>query len=259
MDLSFFLEPPELKIDCKLTIMALTPLSMTTTQPGSYYRSQSVPTTDMLYGMIENILGWQFGASDRKNILKELRNQAKKELERGDPLKETDWLTGNNDKGSEVGYMSLLQHHLIFVEPVIEPETIHFDDLWSRHVRGDGTSFPGGSRNYDYRLERAINMEKASQISFGDTAKHDIRDPEEIANIVKDDKIHVKALRPQFPQYYISPTPREYVIPLDDYVFPLKTTATVKELIKSAIQNPSSPPYLGTSDGWVEPKIEEIK
>lgn len=258
MDLSFFLEPPELKVVCKLTVTAVAPLSMTATQPGSYYCSQSIPTEDMIYGMLENMLGWQFGPSDRKNILKELRREAKKQLGREHSLKDTDWITGNNDGVSEVGYISLLQHHLVFVEPIIEPETIHFDDLWSRHVRGGGTSFPGGSRNYDHRLERVVNMEKASLISFGDTAKHNIRDPEKIANVVNDDKVHVKALRPQFPQYYISPTPREYVVPLDDYVFSLKTTATVKQLIESAIQNPASPPYLGTSDGWVEPKITEI-
>ena len=258
VDLSFFLEPPQLTEKGKLVIDALTPLSMTTTQPGTYYRSQSVPTKDMLYGMIENALGWHIGPSDRSDILKGLRKEAKKELGRGHPLKETDWITGDADKESEVGYTSLLQYHLKFVEPHIEPETIHFDDLWSRHVRGGGTSFPGGSRNYDYRLERVMNMEKAGELSFSDRSSYKIRDPEEIPNVSKGDKVHVNALRPQFPQYYVSPTPREYVIPQNSYVFSVKATQTVKKMVIEAFKDPASPPYLGTNDGWVQVQWEDL-
>lgn len=258
IDLSFFLEPPELTEKGKLVIDALTPLSMTTTQPGTYYQSQSVPTKNMLYGMLENTFGWHFGPSDRTKILRGLRKKAKKKLDRGDPLKETDWITGDSDNESEVGYKSLLQYHLKFLEPHIEPETVHFDDLWSRHVRGGGTSFPGGSRNYDHRLERVVNMEKADLISFSDRSSYKIRDPKEIHDVKEGDKVHVNALRPQFPQYYVSPTPREYVIPLNSYVFPVKTTLTVKNMIMKALDNPYSPPYLGTNDGWVEAKWEGL-
>lgn len=257
-DLSFFLEPPELDKKGKIIIDALAPLSMTTSQPGTYYRSQSVPTKNMLYGMIENALGWHIGSSDRTDILKGLRKLAKKELGRGHFLKDTNWITGDSDEESEVGYRSLLQYHLKFITPHIEPETIHFDDLWSRHVRSNNTSFPGGSRNYDISLEPIINMEKNDDISFGDTKAYKLRDPAELKGVQKDGKVHVNALRPRFPQYYVSPTPREYVIPQNKYVFPVKTTETVKMMIIEALNNPASPPYLGTNDGWVEARWEEL-
>lgn len=259
IDLSFFLEPPELMEKGKLVIDAITPLSMTASQPGTYYQSQSVPTENMLYGMIENALGWHLGPSDRSKVLKGLRKEAKKKLGRGHPLKKTDWITGKGDNESEVGYTSLLQYHLKFVEPYIEPETNHFNDLWSRHARNMKTSFPGGSRNYDISLETIVNMKKKGEITFGDGKKDDLRDPEKLHKLVKDgSRVHVKALRPQFPQYYVSPTPREYVIPQDSYIFPVETTTNVKNMIIEALNDPASPPYLGTNDGWVETKWEDL-
>ncbi len=258
IDLEFFLEPPILTEKGKIVITALSPLSMTTTQPGTYYRSQSAPTINMLYGMLENALGWHFGSKDRTKFLKELRNAAKKKLDRSDPLKETKWITGKEDTESEVGFKSILQHHLKFIGPNIEPETMHFDDLWARHVRGSGTTFPGGSRNYDVSLERVVNMEKRKQISFGDTAKHDIRDPKKLIDVVENDKVHLNAIRPLYPQYYTSPTPREYVIPKGDYVFLVHTTKLLKKIIYASLNNPDAPIYLGTNDGWVEASWEDL-
>lgn len=258
IDLKFFLEPPELSEKGKIVIEALSPLSMTTTQPGTYYRSQSSPTVNMIYGMIENALGWHFGPKDRTMLLKELRIAAKKKLDRSDSLKNTEWITGKEDDESGVGFMSILQHHLKFVGPHIEPETMHFDDLWARHVRGSGATFPGGSRNYDVSLERIINMEKQKLISFGDSAKHNIRDQKKLKGVSEDDKVHLNAIRPHFPQFYTSPTPREYVLPKGSYVFSVKTTESLKEKIRAALENPVSPIYLGTNDGWVEASWEDL-
>ncbi|MEO9884689.1 MAG: type I-PGING CRISPR-associated protein Cas5p [Balneola sp.] len=258
IDLNFLLEPPELTEKGKIVIDALSPLSMTTTQPGTYYRSQSSPTVNMLYGMIENALGWHFGSKDRTKFLKKIRKAAKKNLDRSDPLKESEWITGKEDDESGVGFKSILQHHLKFVGPHIEPETMHFDDLWARHVRGSGFTFLGGSRNYDISIERIINMKKSDKINIGDSAKHDIRDPEKLMAVVKDDKVHLNAVRPLFPQYYTSPTPREYVLPKGNYVFSVKTTTQLKEKIKASLNNPDSPIYLGTNDGWIEASWEEL-
>jgi len=258
IDLDFFLEPPELTERGKIVIDAVSPLSMTTTQPGTYYRSQSSPTVNMLYGMLENALGWHFGPKDRKILLKELRKAANKKIDRSVPLKESQWITGKVDDESGVGFKSILQHHLKFVGPHIEPETMHFDDLWARHVRGSGATFPGGSRNYDVSLERIVNMEKLNLISFGDSAKHNIRDPKELIGVSEDDKVHFNAIRPHFPQYYTSPTPREYVIPKGNYVFSVKTTKLLKDKIEIALTNPDSPIYLGTNDGWVEASWEDF-
>jgi CRISPR-associated protein Cas5 len=255
IDLSFFLDPPDLDTAGLLTVEALAPLSMTTAQPGTYYRSQPAPTPAMLYGLIENALGWHFGDDDRKALLKGLRKRAKKALGRGHPLKDTPWITGDDDHASGSGYTPLLQHHLA-IDTVAAPTTVHFDDLWARHVRGDSTSFPGGSRNSDVRLERIVNLERRGAIKFGDRKGYDIREPEELAEVVEGDKVHVSAIRPQFPQYYVSPTPREYVLPEGPYRCRLRMTATVEGLVAAAIDDPRAPLYLGTNDGWVHASWE---
>lgn len=250
LDLSFFLEPPTPTTAGLLTVDALVPLSMTSAQPGTYYRSQPAPTDAMLYGMLENALGWHFGPSDRKSLLKGLRKQAKKELGRGHPLKDTPWITGDEDDESGSGYVPLLQHHLDVTTRAI-PEITTFDDLWARHARSTGTAFPGGSRNYDVRLERVVTMMKQKAIDVGDRAKHDIKDPGELASVSAGANVNVKALRPQYPQYYTSPTPREYVIPQGPYRYRVETTQLVAEMIASALDDPAAPLYLGSNDGWV--------
>jgi CRISPR-associated protein Cas5 len=256
VDLSFFLEAPELSESGILEIKALTPLSMTASQPGTYYRSQPRPTEEMLYGLLENAMGLHFPENVRKDILEKLRKQAKKELGRGDPRKESSWLKGDHDKESNSGYVSLLQYHLEF-ETVFVPETLHFDDLWTRHARSSGMEFPGGSRNYDIRLERIMNLAGEDKITIGDRSKHDIRAPEEIPDVMEEDDVHVRALRPQFPQFYQSPTKREYVVPKEPYRVRLQTTENLAEKLQSAIKNPKAPLYLGNSDGWVHLKWKD--
>ncbi len=251
LDFSFFLEPPELDTDGLLTIEALAPLSMSTAQPGTYYRSQPAPTEAMLYGMLENALGWHFPEDVRSDLLKELRQAAKDELGRGHPLKEEPWITGDEDEESGAGFVSLLQHHLEF-ETEVRPDTTHFDDLWARHARSTGTQFPGGSRHYDIRLERIMNLEGSDQIKFGDRSGYDIRDPDTLPDVQEDDKVHVKALRPQFPEFYTSPTQREYVIPEGEYRYRVRTTETLAHQVEDALAAPAAPLYLGNNDGWVE-------
>lgn len=258
LDLSFFLEPPDLDTTARLIIDALAPLSMSTAQPGTYYRSQPAPTDAMLYGMLENALGWHFPADVRSDILDNLRQAAKDELGRGHPLKKEPWITGDEDTESGSGYISLLQHHLAF-ETAIVPETMHFDDLWARHARSTGTQFPGGSRNYDIRLERIVNLEGSDEISFGDRSSYKIRDPKELSEVGAGDKVHVKAIRPQFPQYYTSPTKREYIIPDGPYRYRIRTTETLAKQLQAALDDPAAPLYLGNNDGWVNARLEVIQ
>lgn len=257
IDLTFFLSPPNLDTTALLVIEALTPLSMSTAQPGTYYRSQPAPTEAMLYGMLENALGWHFPEDVRASLLKDLRKAAKNEFGRGHPLKKEPWITGEDDTESVSGFVSLLQYHLEF-ETAFLPETVHFDDLWARHARSTGTQFPGGSRNHDIRLERIMNLEGSDAITFGDRSDYRIRDPEELAEVKAGDKVHVNALRPQFPQFYVSPTKREYVIPGGPYRYRMRTTTTLAEHLGTALEDPAAPLYLGTNDGWVEARLEKL-
>lgn len=256
MDLSFFLEPPERDAAATLTIEALAPLSMSTAQPGTYYRSQRAPTEAMLYGLLENAMGIHLPADERKETLDVLRKAAKKELGRGHPLKKTPWIKGKDDTESGSGFVSVLQYHLAFDTAVL-PEVTSFDDLWGRHTHGKGTSFPGGSRHHDVRLTSLVDRSSSGEVSFGDRASYDIRDPEELRGSVPSGaKVHVKAIRPQFPQYYSSPTSREYVIPEGPYRYRVQATKTLAQQLQAALKDPAGALYLGSSDGWVEASLD---
>lgn len=258
VDLSFFLEPPELTVTGRLIIEALTPLSMTTAQPGAYYRSQPAPTEAMRYGMLENALGWHFGPVDRKALLKGLRKQAKKALGRGHPMKDEPWINGDEDHESGVGFVSLLQHHFVFEGPHFEPATMHFDDLWARHARR-ADDFEGGSRNNDYRVEALYNRIKDDRFEagFSSKGKATLKETEDVLRPHSPDvQVYQGALKAFFPTYYVSPTPREYVIPSRPYQYRVRTTPTVSEQIAYALQEPAAPLYLGTNDGWVEARWE---
>ncbi|WP_157621241.1 type I-E CRISPR-associated protein Cas5/CasD [Salisaeta longa] len=257
IDFSFFLEPPELDVAAVLTIEALTPLSMSTAQPGTYYRSQPAPSEAMLYGLLENALGWHFPEDVRTDVLKQLRQAAKDELGHGHPLKKEPWITGDEDSESASGFVTLLQYHLEF-ETAFLPETTHFDDLWARHARSTGTQFSGGSRNYNIGIERVMNLKGAEAINFGDRSSYKIRDPEKLLDVEAGDKVHVNALRPHFPQFYVSPTKREYVIPEGAYRYRIRTSATLAEMLGAALEAPAAPLYLGSNDGWVEARLEEV-
>lgn len=257
-DLSFFLEPPDLSTPAVLEIEALSPLSMSTAQPGTYYRSQPAPTEAMIYGMLENALGWHFPEEVRSGLLKRLRQAAKDELGRGHPLKETPWITGKEDEESGAGFVSLLQHHLEFETSVL-PDTTHFDDLWSRHVHRKD-DYEGGSRNNDYRVEALYNRLKDDdhEASFVTRKKDaDVSDSGEVLGDLPDDvSIRQDELKPFFPFYYTSPTQREYVVPDGPYRYRVRTTATLAAQIKAALEDAAAPLYLGNNDGWVEARLE---
>lgn len=256
MDLSFFLEPPELSVTAKLTVEALAPLSMSTAQPGTYYRSQRAPTDAMLYGLLENAMGIHLPADERKKTLEKLRKTAKKKLRRGHELKESPWIKGRSDAESGSGFISVLQHHLKF-DTAILPEIESFDDLWARHTHGNGTSFPGGSQHHDVRLTSLVNRSSSGEISFGDRASYGIRDPEELGEAVPSGaNVHVKAIRSQFPQYYTSPTPREYIIPQGPYRYRIRTAELLAQQVQASLKDPAGPLYLGNSDGWVEAHLD---
>lgn len=238
LELNFLLEEPNLPTRGKLSIEALAPLSMVASLPGKYYRSQREPTPQMLYGLIENALGWHISDKDRKELEKKLKKKFGKELEK-----------------SGVGFVSVLQFHLQFLTSVIPP-LLHYDDLWAQHLKGG--SFLGGSRNYDNQAIRIMNAERAKKIAIDDKSASS-KDTGKLNNFQDGDKIHVNVVKPFFPQYYVSPTPREYVIPQGEYIFVAETSDDLAELIKGALENPAAPLYLGSNDGWVEARWEDFE
>lgn len=257
IDLQFFLEPPNLTARAMLTIEALAPLSMVAAQPGKYYRSQPAPTEHMLYGLLENTLGWHLHDKERKKAMDGLKKQLKKKFKNDVDWNKSAWIT-EKPNASEVGYMSLLQYHVRFGEVSIQPALTSFDDLWSQHLHDTGQSFFGGSKHYDASLSDLLNRGKQGQVSFGDRAEFENYTEEELLGLPEGAKIKYTAIRPKFPQYYVSPTVREYVIPNRPYLIGLETTPAISELLKTAFDDPAAPLYLGSNDGWVEVKYEEI-
>ncbi len=260
LDLSFFLEPPDLDTTAMLEIEALSPLSMSTAQPGTYYRSQPAPTKAMLYGLLENALGWHFPEDVRDNVLKRLRRAAKDELGRGHPLKDEPWITGDEDAESGSGFMSLLQYHLEF-ETEVRPDTTHFDDLWTRHVHRKD-DYEGGSRTNDYRVESLYNRlkDENSEASFvTKKSDADVSESEELlGELPSDVSVRQQELKSFFPLYYASPTSREYVIPEGPYRYRVRTTEALSGQIRDALKDPDGPLYLGNNDGWVHARWEEM-
>jgi CRISPR-associated protein Cas5 len=238
LEFDFLLEKPNLPTRGKLVIDALSPLSMVSSLPGKYYRSQREPTPQMLYGLIENALGWHISDKERKEIEKKLKKKFGMELEK-----------------SGVGFVSILQFHLRFSTSVIPP-LLHYDDLWSQHLKGG--SFLGGSRNYDNQVIKIMNAERAKKIAIDDKGASS-KDADKIHHFQEGDKINVNVVRPFFPQYYVSPTPREYVIPQGEYIFVAETSENLARMIKEAFENPAAPLYLGSNDGWVEARWENFE
>jgi CRISPR-associated protein Cas5 len=257
IDLQFFVEPPELMVKGLLTIDALAPLSMVAAQPGKYYRSQSSPTHHMLYGLIENALGWHLHDDLRKQTIDGLKKRLKKEFKKNPNWINSDWIAGKPES-SEVGYLSLLQYHIKFTDTVVQPAVTSYDDLWSQQLRDTGRSFFGGSKHFDYSLSGLLNREKQGNIEFGDRAEFKNYPEDELNKLPDGSKIKYTAIRSKFPQYYTSPTVREYVIPSRPYLIGLNTTETLSKLLLDAFENPAAPLYLGANDGWVEVNYQEI-
>ena len=259
MDFSFFFEPPEDTVKGILTVEALAPLSMASGQPGSYYQSLRTPTPHMLYGMLENALGWHIGsgsskdAHSRESIMKELQKAAKKVNKSN---AKSAWLS-QFPQSSESKYFSFLQYHLVFDPPVFEPNLLTYDDLWSQNLRDSGRSFFGGSRHYDERLEGTINLARKRDVEFSDRTGYEDVPEDRLDKIEKGAKIKYTSIRSRFPQYYASPKVREYVVPESSYLFYFRTTPKVFAIIAEAVEDPAAPLYLGSNDGWIHATIEK--
>lgn len=233
-DLKFLLEPPTFSVRANLTIEALAPLSMVTSMPGKYYRSQPGPTHSMLYGLLENALGWHISDGERKLLVKKLERKH-----------------GKKAVASGVGYASLLQFHIRFAVKSL-PALLHYDDLWAQHLKGG--SFLDGSRNYDKRvipLMNAYRDRNKTGVTITDRANAS-KDSDKLHEFRNADHIHVNVVRSFFPQYYASPTQREYVIPQGVYKYVLETSMELAQMLTAAFAAPAAPLYLGSNDGWVE-------
>ncbi|MEM9896864.1 MAG: hypothetical protein AAF789_10880 [Bacteroidota bacterium] len=258
-DLSFYLDPPELTEQGRLKIWSLSPLSMVSQQPGTYFRTELTPTQAMLYGMIENAAGWHFHKDLRRKLIQGLTKIARKKLTKDNTWKDHSWLKAKPITSGS-GYISLLQFHLKFTETKSEQTTLTWDDLWSMLNRSDGISYIGGSRNYDFRLDDLITKSRGDSptITFGDRRGFEHFKLDELRELAEG-KVHVKSLSSNFPQFYSSPRKRGYIEASEPWVFEVATTRKVSQIISQSLTKPSAPLYLGTNDGWIYAKWESYE
>ena len=224
-------EQPDFSISGILTIDALAPLSMVAKMPGKYYRCQPAPTHEMLYGLMENALGWHIVTSDRDQLIKTLKKRF-----------------GEPDSISGVGFRSLLQYH-VRIGMAILPSVTHYNDLWSQHLHGP--SFVGGSREYSREAIPLMDAIAGKRVTANDRADAN-KNPQMLVDFGEGQTVHLNVLRPFFPQYYVSPTLREYVIPSGPYKYRVETSQEIAAILGNAIEAPESPLYLGSNDGWVD-------
>ncbi len=203
-----------------LKIQPLAPLSMVVSTPGSFYRSNDCPSHEMIYGMLENILGWHYSVEIRKAYIKDLRKKLKKEKSE---LIESKSLSG---------YIPVVQNYVKLKRLFVKPYSTPYIDLWTQHLKHNDKRHFDGVRNYDHRLTREINLAE-------DTEKEQV----------------LKSNIGHFPNYYQSPKRREFVKVEGEYMYEIELKEDFKEVLKEGIEDPVSIPFLGTSEGWVHVEL----
>lgn len=230
------------KVDCQLILEPLSPMSMVNDIPGSYYKSERVPTKYQLSGLFENLMGWHFGVKDRIAIWKEVQKYHKKEFKV--ELEKT---------ASNSGFQPLV-YHLFDQGLSVVPPLNSFDDLWKKAFRrSDALVHPNGTPNLDHSLIKTKRSLPRKE-----------KKPQQ-----PDDKAMEKLFKDnldKFPLYYSTLATREYVyllgggtkeLDLNTYKIKLSMEEGLcSQLITSLDDN--SMGYLGTSDGWVEVKLMKI-
>ncbi|PHL00354.1 hypothetical protein CGL56_04790 [Neolewinella marina] len=234
---------------------------MVSAQPGTYFRSELVPPPQMVYGMLENALGWHLPHQTRKEVMQGLTKLAKKQFGKVQIWKGHPWLSGKESKSAKSGYFSLLQYHLSLEKALVPEDLMTYDDLWSMHLRDRGMNFVGGSRRYDFRLEGLITKLRSTAKEKGPD-KQEVGDRKEFVRIELEDlyeteeqKIHSSSLGDAFPMYYVSPKTRGFVVTRTPYRIPVRATPTVWRMLETLDSLAMAPTYLGTSEGWVATKI----
>lgn len=231
IDISLLFENPELDTSVILTIQPLAPLSMVSSLPGSYYKTERTPTKFMLSGLFENLLGWHFSKEDRANIFREMKIVHKKKFKK-DLIKEE----------SKVGYQSLVSYYFEPAPPPLIPVIQYYEDLWTQHLIGADERHAKGVINYDWRIENDANLIKEK------IRNKELKD-KDLGDFFNDN-------RAQFPLYYRSVPKREFIIAKGFYQFRLNINRQLLDLLQNACSD-MNVGYLGTSEGWVDVDFRE--
>jgi len=232
IDIGFLFEEPKLDKTVLLTIQPLAPLSMVNSMPGSYYKTEHAPTKFMLCGLLENVVGLHLSHEHRRDVRRDLKRHFKRT-----------WKVEFPDEESPVGYLPLMHHLFEIRPPIVLPQPVLYEDLWTQHLIGRDERHLKGVTNYDWRLEHGIV--EMNQIDDG-------------GKKTKARNEFFEANRSCFPLYYRSPQRREFLIANSPFGIKLDMTENLFSRLSSAISS-SDIGYLGTSEGWVSLSLEEFQ
>jgi len=232
IDISVLFDKPEPNSKASLFIEPLAPLSLVTSMPGAYYRSQREPSDFMIYGMLENLLGRHFTDVERNSIIKNLKNHYKKKHKLELDFEKT-----------PVGYKPLLQHHLKIETLLLKPYCESYEDYWTQHLKDEDERHAKGARNYDYTIEKSVN-----------SIYHQPKEQRD----VKWRALFDKNKSGKFPAYYQSPTKREFINVEGKYGYVILSTMRVLDVLIESMNILESPLYLGASEGWINLNIEKL-
>lgn len=219
IDLSILNQVPQLDTHVLLQIRPLSPLSMVSEMPGSFYKSLRYPSKKMICGMLENMLGWHFDIKLRKAIFDDWKIIMKRQKK----------AVNLNDYQQGSRFIPLLMDYFeLKGEPSLDDfkEMCSYIDLWNRcYRREDSSMHLNGCRNIDEKL-----IPERYEVSNGDKEKW-----------FKENVCYI-------PCFYTTPTNREYVDIDGVYVIPLNMDKKLVDLLESANIGTC---YLGNSEGWV--------
>jgi|YNPMSStandDraft_2_1061718.scaffolds.fasta_scaffold02989_1 CRISPR-associated protein Cas5 len=233
-DISILFEEPKLEQAVILVIKPLAPLSMVNNLPGSYYKTERMPTKPMLCGLFENLLGWHFSEEDRIKIFKEMQKYHKKQYNKNLEKEE-----------SESGYQLLLGYYFEVTPQVLIPVLKHYEDLWTQHMIGADTRHLDGSVHNSWDLENELSILRKQKFSS----------KRERDNIFSD---YFKKNQDKFPLYYRAVLKREFIIAQGDYRLKLNMNSNLLAKLKEQVKE-NDIGYLGTSEGWVTVSFQEVK
>jgi len=246
INISLLFEKPNLDKSAILWLEPLAPLSMVVSMPGSYYRSQGEPSPFMIYGMLENLLGWHFDNNIRRNILRKMKSEFSKRYK----VKEF------SVESSEVGYSPILQQHVKIESPALmQPQKEFYEDFWTQHLKDRDERHLGGARNYDLKIERMVNLSKTlEKKSKSENDKETKKQMTDRAKRIR--AVIMKRYMTYMPNYYSSPKKREFVLIKGTYGYKLNLTEGFSSLLTEAVETLSYPLYIGTNEGWVNIKLQ---
>jgi len=235
INIDLLFEKPEKDINTLIDIEPLAPLSMVSYMPGSYYRTEEIPTKHNLCGLFENILGWHFSEKDRKAILKRLEKNYRKKF----GIK----FSYKTINSAASGYIPLVEHLFGIENPnFFKPSIEHFDDLWTQLLYRDGYSHAKGTMNLSYELIQEKN-----------------RLPKEENGTISNDEIgkFFNNNKDKYPFFYSAPRVREFLLIKGSYKFKLKINKHLLGALKECLLE-NNIGYLGTSEGWVNTNFLEL-